>query len=350
MNESYYYIEEDGSTIWKHWVNVWVPDDKIIDKELMDTALMLIDGNHNNKNPPSMDDTMIKYGRFFTTITGSIFVGLKQIPNENLVFTNDWKDRRSEDAIIALTWRHFLDYPDQPEWLLRFPMVKASLRAMDMVSEFAVSHLQYPPITRWGITGASKRGWTTWMVGAVDPERVKMLMPIVLDCLNMKKVFHQMWENTGNWTFPMNDYWLEGILGRLDDVNMAAMTALIDPYEYRERLTMPKMIVSSTGDEFFMPDDSYLFFNDLPEPKYFRMLPNAEHSTVISGLTTPHYLFSARSIFLSAMKGKLVWFKLEKKSSRLKYAFVRFGIQNLDIVKPLLLRIRTTKIFMEHVR
>ena len=65
-------------------------------------------------------------------------------------------DFRSEDGIIALTWRHFLDYPDQPEWLLRFPMVKASLRCMDMVSEFAQKELGYPEINRWGVTGASK--------------------------------------------------------------------------------------------------------------------------------------------------------------------------------------------------
>jgi len=208
-----------------------------------------------------------------------------------------------KNSIIALTWRHFLDYPDQTEWLLRFPMVKASLRAMDMVSEFAQDILGHPAITRWGVTGASKRGWTTWLVGAVDPERVVMIMPIVLDCLNMQKSFHQMYQNTGNWTFTMNDYWQEGINGRLDDVNMPLMTSLIDPYAYRERLTMAKMIVSSTGDEFFMPDDSHLWFADMPEPKYFRMLPNAEHSTVLSGLTTPHFIFSARQLFISVNKG-----------------------------------------------
>ena len=75
---------------------------------------------------------------------------------------------------------------DEPEWLLRFPMVKASVRAMDMVSEFSQKNLNGPEIDQWGVLGGSKRGWTTWLVGAVDPERVKMIAPIVLDCLNFQ--------------------------------------------------------------------------------------------------------------------------------------------------------------------
>lgn len=33
---------------------------------------------------------------------------------------------------------------------------------------------------------------------------------------------------------------------------------------------MPKMIVTTSGDEFFMPDDSYYFWEDLPGEKYLR--------------------------------------------------------------------------------
>ncbi len=73
-----------------------VPNDKTIDKDLMDTAVMLIDGGGNRDTPPSWDDDMIKYGRVWTMLTGNIFITLKQIPNERLVFVNDWKESRTE--------------------------------------------------------------------------------------------------------------------------------------------------------------------------------------------------------------------------------------------------------------
>jgi len=306
LDESIYYIQKygPGSVVWKHWVNVWVPRGKVLDKDLLDSAILFVDGESQKDNPPSQDDLFVQIGRFLSATTGLAYVNIKQIPNERLCFLNDWKDSRSEDSIIAITWRHFLDYPDQPEWLLRFPMVKASIRAMDMATELiAQKHPDRLPLTKWAVAGASKRGWTSWLVAAVDPERIKAMAPMVLDLLNMKDNFRHMYQNTGNWTFTMYDYWLEGINGRIDEPEMEQMMDLIDPYAYRKRLTMPKMIISSTGDEFFMPDDSHTFWSGLPEPKYLRLLANAEHSTTLSWLSAPHFAFSFRQFLLASLKG-----------------------------------------------
>jgi PhoPQ-activated pathogenicity-related protein len=38
-----------------------------------------------------------------------------------------------------------------------------------------------------------------------------------------------------------------------DPEGMSALMAIVDPINYISNLTMPKMIVDSTGDEFFMP-------------------------------------------------------------------------------------------------
>jgi PhoPQ-activated pathogenicity-related protein len=51
-----------------------------------------------------------------------------------------------------------------------------------------------------------------------------------------------------------------------------------EPYQYRDRLTMPKFIINATGDQFFLPDSSQFYFKDLLGTKYLRYVPNADHS------------------------------------------------------------------------
>jgi PhoPQ-activated pathogenicity-related protein len=39
--------------------------------------------------------------------------------------------------------------------------------------------------------------------------------------------------------------------------------AIVDPFSYRDRLTMPKFLIHGTQDEFFVPDSSRYYFDDL---------------------------------------------------------------------------------------
>ena len=57
-----------------------------------------------------------------------------------------------------------------------------------------------------------------------------------------------------------------------------ALMEIEEPYEYRDRLTMPKFMIHAAGDQFFLPDSSQFYFDDLPGVKYLRYVPNADHS------------------------------------------------------------------------
>ena len=48
------------------------------------------------------------------------------------------------------------------------------------------------------------------------------------------------------------------------------MAEIIDPLAYKDRLKMPKLVISATGDEFFHPDDSYNWFDQMKGKTYLR--------------------------------------------------------------------------------
>jgi PhoPQ-activated pathogenicity-related protein len=52
---------------------------------------------------------------------------------------------------------------------------------------------------------------------------------------------------------------------------------MIDPYSYRERLALPKLLIHGTNDPYWTVDATRFYFDDLPGVKYILTLPNAGH-------------------------------------------------------------------------
>ena len=147
--------ESDCKSIWWHIMVVIVPDNVVWTRN----ASLWVTGWSNTSPLPTATDEDVILAAELAMGTGMIMGSLFQIPNEHIIFSSDpLQKSRSEDAIIAFTWDHFLNDPSQPEWLLRFPMVKATLRAMDALTEFAAK--KFPgdnyQLDYYGIAGASK--------------------------------------------------------------------------------------------------------------------------------------------------------------------------------------------------
>ena len=47
------------------------------------------------------------------------------------------------------------------------------------------------------------------------------------------------------------------------------------PYQYRHRVSVPKLILNATGDEFLLPDSSQFYWDELRGENYLRVVPNA---------------------------------------------------------------------------
>ena len=78
------------------------------------------------------------------------------------------------------------------------------------------------------------------------------------------------------------------LLDRLNTPEFKALMRIEEPYQYRDRLTMPKLILNASGDQFFLPDSSQFYFDGLRGEKHLRYVPNADHSLGEVGRAREH--------------------------------------------------------------
>ncbi|NBC04228.1 MAG: PhoPQ-activated pathogenicity-like protein PqaA type [Bacteroidetes bacterium] len=257
---------------WWHWLTIVVPNQ--VDHT---TGLLFIGGGDREDSAPESADPIVQNAAL---ATNSVTAYLHNIPFQPLTFLNDNRmDDRVEDEIIAYGWRQFLEggsKDEEAEWLIRLPMTAAAQRAMDTVTDF-VQNQHSTSVDSFVVTGASKRGWTTWTTGIFD-NRVIAIAPVVIDLLNLEPSFTHHWRAYGEWSPAIEEYEDEQIMDWQFSEEYDRMLDLIDPISYRDSLDMPKYIINAASDEFFLPDSWQFYWDELPSPKYLRYVPNAGHS------------------------------------------------------------------------
>jgi PhoPQ-activated pathogenicity-related protein len=258
---------EVDRTAWRHWLTVMRPANV-----RSDVSLLFITGGDNQKEAlPRVDPMLAEIAQK----TGTIVSELRMVPNQPLTFA-DGKPR-VEDALIAYTWDKFLQGGDD-QWPARLPMTKAAVRAMDTVQAFSQSpEGGRRALTRFVVSGGSKRGWTTWTTAVVD-SRVVAIIPLVIDMLNLEPSFVHHYRAYGFWAPAVKDYVESGVIDWMGTTRNRELLQIVEPFEYRDRLTLPKYMVNSSGDQFFLPDSSQFYFRELKGEKYLRYVPNTDHS------------------------------------------------------------------------
>lgn len=161
-----------------------------------DVVVLFVSGD------PSRADAIL--GSTAAAFSGLRVVILTGVPNQPLFGLR-------EDALIAYTFERYLAEGD-PDWPLLLPMVRSAHAAMEALEALA-PELWGTELRGFVVTGASKRGWTTYLAAATAPEKVLGIAPIVFDFLNFPLQLAAQTEALGGPSPMLEDYTGRGLTG-----------------------------------------------------------------------------------------------------------------------------------------
>ena len=254
---------------WWHYVDIIIPK-----QTTSSTGIMFIDGGEKSEDYFRLDAQSIRNA----IKTEAVIVNVSNIPFQPLNFLSSEQDSFEEDDLIAFAWNKFLKQGAKQkdvEWLPRFPMTRAIVRAMDLAQEII---LQNDIVVKdFVVSGASKRGWTAWTTAAVD-SRVKAVVPMVIDMLNLVPSFENHYRSYGEFSPAVQEYVNYNIQDWLGTEEFKVLMSYIEPFSFIDKFTMPKYIINAGSDEFFSTDSWRFYYDKLPGEKIIRYVPNKNHS------------------------------------------------------------------------
>ena len=284
--------------VWKHHMIVYMPRHA----DYPNTVLLLLRHIENR----AADKMALK---IISDSTGTAAAVLYDVPNQPLF------DGKEEDDLQAYTFSQFVKTGDET-WPLLLPMTKSVIKAMEVIQDLATKQ-NNPAISKFVITGHSKRGHTAWLSAVVD-KRIKGIIPIAIDVLNSPVQLPHHIASFGEYSTPSKA--TTDFLQKINTPRGKRLIEIIDPYSYKEHLTLPKLIVSATNDQFFATDALNIYWDSLREPKSILYLSNANH---VSANSDPRINATAFAFVRAIAKNKtlppFVWtFTRSEKSIRIR--------------------------------
>ncbi len=248
--------QEWHDILWTHRVEVYVPKDA-----KPNTTMLLF-----NTGSKSMETQLM--GFLLADKVKAPVAILYDIPNQPIF-------DKKEDALIAETFVRALEMKDT-SWPLLFPMAKSVVKTMDALQAFTKEQFK-EPVKQFVLSGASKRGWTTWLASASD-SRIVAFVPIVIDTLNMTKQMEHQLESFGQYSEMIHDYTERKLVPLPKGDEPKKLWQMVDPYFYRDQLKQPKLLINGTNDPYWVGDALNLYWDDLKGDKWVLYVPNAGHN------------------------------------------------------------------------
>ena len=246
---------------WKHLLVIFEPTNL----KNPEHCLLFITGGRTDSKIREGD---LLAGAKLANMSGTYCAYLLQVPNQPLL------GDKFEDDLISETFLKYLETRDET-WPLLFPMAKSAVKAMDAIQEISQKYRDVP-VKKFVVTGGSKRGWTTWLTGVVD-KRVEGIAPIVIDTLNLRPQMKHQIEVWGEYSEQIEDYTRKGLVKVMQEQPDVPLWRWVDPYTYRKKLTLPKLLINGTNDRYWVVDALNLYWDGLVGDKYILYVPNAGH-------------------------------------------------------------------------
>ena len=199
--------QEVERPLWTHWLTVVRP----ARRSTSDIGLLFITGGGNDGRPPDAPPAwLVDVARDTGTVVAELRHGAE--PAGRLQGRSGARSRARRTTSSPTRGIKFLRTGDET-WPARLPMTKSAVRAMDAVTAFTAiaRRRRQRPSTRFVVSGASKRGWTTWTTAAVD-RRVVAIAPPSSTCSTSSRRSSTTGAPTAPGADAVKDYVEQGIM------------------------------------------------------------------------------------------------------------------------------------------
>ncbi len=262
---------------WRHQLQIYQPADANPGAKMF---LWVTGGSAT----PEMTHLGLELARKIKAPTAFVY----HVPNQPLL-----EGDLREDDLIAETFVRYLKSQDD-NWPLLLPMVKSVVKAMDVLQAFGKKEWN-APIDKFIVAGASKRGWTTWLTASVD-SRVGAIAPVVIDVLNMRAQMPRQVKAFGAYSSRLAAYSSRGLLPIPETPAGQRLLNMVDPWSYRAKLTMPKLIVNGTNDFYWATDALNVYWSGIPNAGHNLRRQDRQPSEQLNDLITGLAAFTRHQI------------------------------------------------------